>query len=156
MFIFLSFIVRIIVSPSMTLLFVGSMYSFFWLPQIVRSARRSRSSGLTKEYLVGTTICRLFFALCEFIHRQCTMIHTHLFLNQTSWRARKTFLMWNLGVSRHMFSNFGYLALTSLSSAWIYFLAVFMFLQVLVIILQEHLGPAFFLPKRVPFSLFHL
>jgi transmembrane E3 ubiquitin-protein ligase len=66
MFIFLSFIVRVIISPSMTLLFVGSMYSFFWMPQIIRSARRGRSSGLTVEYLLGTTVCRLYFALCEF------------------------------------------------------------------------------------------
>ncbi|KAJ7193760.1 hypothetical protein GGX14DRAFT_588157, partial [Mycena pura] len=35
------------------------------LPQfkIVRSVRRCRGSGLTTEYLVGTTICRLYIAL---------------------------------------------------------------------------------------------
>jgi len=110
MFIFLSFIVRVIVSPSMTLLFVGSMYSFFWTPQIVRSARRGRSSGLTKEYLVGTTMCRLYFAL------------------------------YFLACPKNV--------LDVEPRSWIYFLTLFMFLQVLVIILQEHLGPAFFLPKR--------
>lgn len=110
MFIFLSFIVRVIVSPSMTLLFVGSMYSFFWMPQIVRSARRGRSSGLTKEYLVGTTICRLYFAL------------------------------YFLACPKNV--------LDVEPRSWIYFLAIFMLLQVLVIVLQEHLGPAFFLPKR--------
>lgn len=66
MFIFFSFIVRVIISPSMTLLFIGSMYSFFWMPQIVRSASRGRTSGLSKEYLFGTTACRLYVALCEF------------------------------------------------------------------------------------------
>ncbi|KAH7913824.1 hypothetical protein BJ138DRAFT_1145081 [Hygrophoropsis aurantiaca] len=63
MFFFLTFIVRVIVSPSLALLFVATMYSFFWLPQIVRSARRGRTTVLSLEYLVGTSICRLFFAL---------------------------------------------------------------------------------------------
>ncbi|KIM83157.1 hypothetical protein PILCRDRAFT_819938 [Piloderma croceum F 1598] len=110
MFIFLSFIVRVIVSPSMTLLFVGSMYSFFWMPQIIRSARRGRSSGLTVEYLVGTTVCRLYFAL------------------------------YFLACPKNV--------LDVEPRSWIYLLAIFMFLQVFVVILQERLGPAFFLPKR--------
>jgi len=110
MFIFLTFIVRVIVSPSMTLLFVGSMYSFFWMPQIVRSARRGRSSALTMEYLFGTTICRLYFAL------------------------------YFLACPKNV--------LDVEPRSWIYFLAIFMFLQVFILILQEHLGPAFFLPKR--------
>jgi hypothetical protein len=53
MFIFLSFIDRVIVSPFMTLLFVGSMYSFFWMLQIIRSARRGRSSGWRLSMLLG-------------------------------------------------------------------------------------------------------
>lgn len=65
MFVFLSLVVRVILSPSMTVFFVGTVYSFFWMPQIVRSARRGRSSGLTAEYLIGTTICRLYFVLCK-------------------------------------------------------------------------------------------
>ncbi|OBZ78657.1 DSC E3 ubiquitin ligase complex subunit 1 [Grifola frondosa] len=48
---------------SLPLFFVGSLYSFIWFAQIYRSARRGRSSGLSTEYLVGTTICRLFFVL---------------------------------------------------------------------------------------------
>lgn len=65
MFIFFTFIIRVIVSPSLTLFFVASMYSMFWLPQIIRSVKRGRSSSLSAEYLVGTSICRLYFALCE-------------------------------------------------------------------------------------------
>ncbi|EGO20833.1 hypothetical protein SERLADRAFT_442196 [Serpula lacrymans var. lacrymans S7.9] len=52
MFFFLTFVVRVIVTPSLALFFVGTMYSSFWLPQIVRSVRRSRSSALSKEYLI--------------------------------------------------------------------------------------------------------
>lgn len=66
MFIFLTFIVRVIVTPSLALVFVASMYSLFWLPQIVRSVKRGRSSALTAEYLIGTSLCRLFHALCEY------------------------------------------------------------------------------------------
>ena len=96
MFIFLSFIVRVIVSPSMTLLFVGCMYSFFWMPQIVRSARRGRSSGLTIEYLVGTTVCRLYFALCELflLFFLLVVIHFHfVFVDQIFWHVLRMFLM---------------------------------------------------------------
>lgn len=45
---------------------IGMIYSNFWVPQIVRSARRGTASGLRAEYLVGTTACRAFFALCMF------------------------------------------------------------------------------------------
>lgn len=65
MFLFLTFIIRVIVTPSLALLFVASMYSMFWLPQIIRSARRGRPGALSAEYLVGTSVCRLYFALCE-------------------------------------------------------------------------------------------
>jgi hypothetical protein len=41
------------------------VYSLFWLPQIIRSAQRGRNCALSKEYLFGTTICRLCFAFCE-------------------------------------------------------------------------------------------
>ena len=34
-------------------------------------------------------------------------------------------------------------------AAWMYLLAIFMFAQVLVLILQDALGPSFFLPQRV-------
>ncbi|KAI6149234.1 hypothetical protein BKA82DRAFT_4127077 [Pisolithus tinctorius] len=57
----LTFVVRAIVSPSLALFFVGSMYSLFWLPQIIRSIRCGRSSSLSAEYLIGMSICRLWF-----------------------------------------------------------------------------------------------
>ncbi|KAF9018615.1 hypothetical protein BDZ89DRAFT_1139888 [Hymenopellis radicata] len=63
MFIFLTFIVRVILSPTLSLIFVAVTYSGIWLPQIVRSVRRGRSSGFTKEYVIGTTACRLYLAL---------------------------------------------------------------------------------------------
>ena len=65
MFIFFTFIIRVIVTPSLALLFVASMYSMFWFPQIIRSAKRGRPSALSTEYIIGTSICRLYFALCE-------------------------------------------------------------------------------------------
>jgi hypothetical protein len=66
LFIFLTLIVRVILSPILSMFFVAITYSYIWLPQIVRSACRGRTSGLTKEYIIGTTICRLFGVLCEF------------------------------------------------------------------------------------------
>ena len=102
MFICLSFIVRVIVSPSMTLLFVGSMYSFFWMPQIVRSAGRGRSSGLSKEYLFGTTVCRLYVALCKFLPFLFCPLRDRIESGcaiQTFWLVRRMFWMSNLDVS---------------------------------------------------------
>lgn len=60
----LSVFVRVIVSPSLVLILIAGVYSLFWLPQIIRSARRGASAGLSKEYLIGTTVCRSYFALC--------------------------------------------------------------------------------------------
>ncbi|KAI0763836.1 hypothetical protein BD413DRAFT_483618 [Trametes elegans] len=57
---------RIVIMLSLPLFFIGSLYSCMWLMQIYRSARRTRSSGLSLEYLVGTTLGRLFFA-CYFL-----------------------------------------------------------------------------------------
>ncbi|THH03274.1 hypothetical protein EW145_g6386 [Phellinidium pouzarii] len=62
----LVFFVRVLVSPSLALLMIAGMYSNFWIPQIVRSARRGTTSGLRAEYLIGTTACRAFFALYLF------------------------------------------------------------------------------------------
>ena len=58
--------VPLIVAPSLGFLFTATLYSSFWAPQIGRSARRGRSSGLSREYIVGTTVCRLLLALCEY------------------------------------------------------------------------------------------
>lgn len=43
----------------------------------------------------------------------------------------------------------GKLCLTYILPGWMWYLAIFIFLQVAVVLLQQRLGPAFFLPKRV-------
>ena len=58
--------IRVLVSPSLSLLAVAIVYSSFWIPQIVRSIRRGTSAGLSAEYLLGTTILRAYFPLCEY------------------------------------------------------------------------------------------
>lgn len=64
LFVFLTLIVRVILSP-LLVVFVTIAYTSIWLPQIVRSARRGRTSGLAREYIFGTTACRLYFLLCR-------------------------------------------------------------------------------------------
>ena len=64
LFVFLTLIVRVILSP-LLVVFVTIAYTSIWLPQIVRSARRGRTSGLASEYIFGTTACRLYFLLCK-------------------------------------------------------------------------------------------
>ena len=56
---------RVVIMLSLPLFFIGSLYSSMWLMQIYRSARRTRSSGLSTEYMVGTTLGRLYFVFCE-------------------------------------------------------------------------------------------
>lgn len=146
MFIFLSVVVRVIMSPSMTMLFVGGVYSFFWMPQIVRSARRGRSSGLTAEYLVGTTICRLYFLLCKLSFSRCMRAAFKLTAILDFLACPKNVLDVD---PRCELSSASLSIISYTGSGWSYLLALFMSLQVVVILLQEHLGPAFFLPKRV-------
>ncbi|TBU30076.1 hypothetical protein BD311DRAFT_755258 [Dichomitus squalens] len=57
---------RIVIMLSLPLFFIGSLYSCMWLMQIYRSTRRARSSGLSAEYLIGSTLGRLFF-VCYFL-----------------------------------------------------------------------------------------
>ncbi|KAG6827207.1 hypothetical protein H0H92_012791 [Tricholoma furcatifolium] len=110
LFVFLTFIVRVILSPTLSMVFVALTYSFIWLPQILRSARRGRTSGLAKEYIVGTTICRLYLAL---YFLACPK-------NVLDVEPRR----------------------------WVYLLAAFVCVQASIVMLQEYLGPAFFLPKQ--------
>ncbi|TFK39970.1 hypothetical protein BDQ12DRAFT_629095 [Crucibulum laeve] len=110
LFVFLTLIVRVILSPTLSMLFVAVTYSFIWLPQIFRSARRGRSSGLKKEYIIGTTICRLYSAL------------------------------YFLACPKNV--------LEIEPRPWSYLLASFVCFQALVLILQDYLGPSFFLPER--------
>lgn len=65
MLVFMFVIVRVVLSPSLALLFIATTHSSFWLAQIFRSVRRGRTGGLTVEYLVVTTLGRSWFALCE-------------------------------------------------------------------------------------------
>ncbi|KAH8111085.1 hypothetical protein DFH11DRAFT_1799176 [Phellopilus nigrolimitatus] len=105
----LALFVRVLVSPSLALLTIAGVYSNFWIPQIVRSARRGTTSGLRVEYLIGTSACRSFFAL-------------YLFACPNNV----------LGID---------------TSPWILVLVGFVFLQIVVVVLQEYLGPGFFLPR---------
>ncbi|KAG6900331.1 hypothetical protein C0993_012528 [Termitomyces sp. T159_Od127] len=110
LFVFLTFIVRVILSPMLSMVFVAITYSFIWLPQIIRSARRGRTSGLSKEYIIGTTICRLYLAL---YFLACPK-------NVLDIEPRR----------------------------WVFVLTAFVCLQGIVVMLQDWLGPNFFLPKR--------
>lgn len=60
--VFIVFVIRISIYPPLALFVLGGMYAGLWIPQIYRSARRGRTSGMNMEYLVGTTILRLAIA----------------------------------------------------------------------------------------------
>ncbi|PSR74066.1 hypothetical protein PHLCEN_2v10138, partial [Hermanssonia centrifuga] len=108
---FLLVVFRIIIALSLPIVFIGALYSSIWIVQIYRAVRRGRTSGLTAEYLFGTTFCRLFFVLYFF------------------------------GCPKNI--------LDIDPRRWVYAVAFFILLQVVVILLQEHFGPTFFLPKGV-------
>ncbi|KIY45018.1 hypothetical protein FISHEDRAFT_77045 [Fistulina hepatica ATCC 64428] len=110
MFFFFTFMLRIILSPTFSIFFICVGYSLFWLPEIVRAVRCGRSSSVTAEYVIGTTVCRLCFVL--------------YFMG-----CPKNIL----DISPH---------------PSVYVLFGFVWLQVCVLLLQDCLGPTFFLPKR--------
>ncbi|KAJ7581470.1 hypothetical protein C8J56DRAFT_960123 [Mycena floridula] len=109
-FIFMTVVVRIIMSPTMSLFFVALTYSSVWVTQIARSIRRGRGSGLKLDYVIGTTIGRLYF------------------------------MLYFLACPKNV--------LEVKPRPWSYFLAGFVMLQALVVVLQDLLGPTFFLPTR--------
>ncbi|KAJ3571915.1 hypothetical protein NP233_g3429 [Leucocoprinus birnbaumii] len=107
----LTFLVRVILSPALSMLFVVVTYSLIWLPQIWRSAVKGRASGLTAEYVFGTSTSRLsgalYFLTCP--------------NNVLDLEPR---------------------------GSWANWLAVVVLFQACVIMLQEHIGPSFFLPAK--------
>jgi len=60
---FLVVVFRLVIMLSIPLVFIGALHSAMWLTQIYRAARRGRTSGLTAEYLIGTTLCRLYYMM---------------------------------------------------------------------------------------------
>ncbi|KEP50684.1 putative RING finger protein [Rhizoctonia solani 123E] len=60
------FLVQITVSPRLVLYAIGALYSF-WIPQIMRNVKRGTRKALQKRYVIGTTLCRLFFPLYIFV-----------------------------------------------------------------------------------------
>jgi len=57
---------NVIFSPGLALFTLGVIYSSLWIPQIYHSARRGTRPALNKDYLIGSTFGRLFFALYIF------------------------------------------------------------------------------------------
>ncbi|KAF4593156.1 hypothetical protein EYR38_008868 [Pleurotus pulmonarius] len=110
LFLFVIVLVRVILSPVMGVLYVAFSYSSIWMPQIIRSARRGRASGLSKEYLLGTSACRVYLMLYFLV---CPK-------NVLEVQPRR----------------------------WTWLLALFVFAQVGVVLLQDRFGPDFFLPAR--------
>ncbi|THH29492.1 hypothetical protein EUX98_g4697 [Antrodiella citrinella] len=102
---------RVVIMLSLPLLFVGSLYGFLWAPQLYRSVRRGRSSGLHAEYVIGVTLCRLFFIL-YFLYCPKNILDVE-------------------------------------PRPWIWCVALVMFIQIGVLLLQERFGPTFFLPQRM-------
>ena len=64
---FLVVVFRLVIALSIPIVFLAALHCSIWSTQIYRAARRGRTSGLTAEYLIGTTFGRLYFLLCEFI-----------------------------------------------------------------------------------------
>lgn len=80
----------ILLTSIVMLVFVGCVYSSLWIPQIYRSAVRGSRPGLSMEYIIGGSLGRLFFALCEFFF--CTKITNgciYILFIRYFWLSRK-------------------------------------------------------------------
>ncbi|KAJ7600142.1 hypothetical protein C8J56DRAFT_767481 [Mycena floridula] len=113
---FIVFLIVVILSSmtvTMSLFVVVLSYCSLWITQIAKSIRTGKRSRLRPEYVIGTTVCRLYLLLY--------------------------FLACPKNVRRVE------------PCSWSYFLALFVMLQALVVLLQDMLGPTFFLPTRFAF-----
>lgn len=144
---FLSVVNQLVVWLSLPLLAAAVAYSMLWFPQIARSAMRGRTAALTTEYLIGTTICRLLFALC-----------LYLGIIVLAWTDLNSFrllgLQWEYpGDYSSPWVSFDcevscFVTDCFCAAAWIWTFAGWIAFQVFVILLQDLYGPAFFLPAR--------
>ncbi|KAJ1988188.1 hypothetical protein GGI26_005537 [Coemansia sp. RSA 1358] len=89
---------------------IFATYSY-WIPQIWRNAKRGTSRGLRKDYIVGTTLLRLFFPV-------------------------------------YLFGCPGNIAFIS-PTTFVWVVSVYNIAQAAVLILQDVLGPRFFIPKEM-------
>ncbi|KAK7687335.1 hypothetical protein QCA50_009841 [Cerrena zonata] len=108
---FLIVVFRLVIVLSLPLLFIASLYAFMWFPQIQRSIKRGRTSGMSAEYLIGATLCRLYF------------------------------LLYFMACPKNI--------LDVEPRPWVWFVVLFIFLQVAVLLLQDRFGPRFFLPSQM-------
>ncbi|CAL1715555.1 unnamed protein product [Somion occarium] len=127
---FLIVVFRVVVILSLPLLFVGCLYAFMWFPQIHRAVRRGRTSGMSAEYLIGATLCRLYFLLCECYCCSAVSLSAYIIFSIDFMACPKNIL--DVEPRR-----------------WVYLVALFMGLQVAILLLQDLFGPSFFLPRRM-------
>jgi transmembrane E3 ubiquitin-protein ligase len=143
---FLVVVFRLVIALSIPLVFIGALYCSLWAAQIYRAVRRGRTSGLTAEYLIGTTVCRLYYLLCKFFFSLSLCWFFYGVNWQISSLVQKMFLILNKDAS-DLFTPWGSM-LTS-QAAWVYGVVIFVVLQVTVIMLQEYFGPTLILPRGV-------
>jgi hypothetical protein len=131
--------------PMISFWLLGTLYSSIWWPQIVKSARRNLRKPLLKRYVIGTSICRQFFILCECDTKLENLV-TNLSPTRFVWLSRKCSgrrCKWLVFCPRLL------RIVTDEPVAWVWTFPAMMALQVVVILLQEYIGPAFFLPPGV-------
>lgn len=134
-------------SPTLSLLFVAFTYSLIWLPQIIRSVRKVRGSGLEWEYVVGVTAGRVWFLLCEYF--------LTLFCNGQVLIGYVRFACMPQECAGCQTTSYVSVSFPSCPSTetlcleWSYLLAAFISLQGLIVILQDWISPTFFIPSRV-------
>jgi transmembrane E3 ubiquitin-protein ligase len=128
------------------MVFVAVSYSLIWLPQIVRSVRRGRTSGLAREYVLGTTICRLYLALCEsFFDAGVTTGMLTMYVIDFLACPKNVLDVEPRCVCYSILT----LSINEPVAAWSYILAAFVCFQAIIVLLQEVLGPTFFLSRKV-------
>lgn len=75
MFVLVTLVVRLLLAPSIGLMFFALLYGTFWVPQIARAVRKGRSCALEMRYMIGTTLGRGAIAGCKYLHpvTKCTL-----------------------------------------------------------------------------------
>jgi hypothetical protein len=139
--------------PAASVLFVCALHATILGAPIVRAVRRGRTAGLAAEYIIGTAVARFLLVGCK-RGRERALSGISLIGSGADLLGCPENVL-DVEPKRMCFPVLpDHSSLTSACAAWIALLGVIMLLEVCILLLQEAVGPTFFLPVSVCFFTF--
>lgn len=107
----------------------------FWMPQIVRNVKRGSRRALDNLYVIGMTLSRLYLPLCKLNRMIAIVFWSQRTDNTPPCSPKDAFACPDNILGQRM-------------QSWIWLVVLWLALQVLVLFLQDTLGPRFFISER--------